>query len=288
MQKLGLFLSFLLVVFSSISQEYSTMTIKELESLKAEAVKNENYKEASKIKQIILLKEEISQAVAEEEYLKADSLQKVIKNIEENKPISEKTEDKSNNTQISTTKKNSNFDEEKYKQTVNLRGHTPPRPGKAVVYLVRVSAVAYAVAFQYFHNDEFIGQSKGVSYIRYEVDPGEHLFWASSENKSFITINAEAGKTYFIYVDVLMGAWKATVKLSGVYPNQEKRIKRAVEVINKHDPYRMPEEKKKKIIEKLNNRNFIQNILNKYNTTWKQTNNYHHLKKNDNIDEKYL
>ena len=100
--------------------------------------------------------------------------------------------------------------------TVNAQGFQPPADGKAVIYFTRVTKYGKPTSFEFFHQDKYIGAFKGDQYMRYELDEGEHLLWASTENKEFITVEVEAGKTYIVMVNVIMGAMKARVGLSPV------------------------------------------------------------------------
>ena len=67
--------------------------------------------------------------------------------------------------------------------TAFSQGFQPPAEGKAVIYFTRVTLYGKPVDFEFFHQDQYIGAFKGDEYMRYECDPGTHLFWASSENK---------------------------------------------------------------------------------------------------------
>ena len=111
-----------------------------------------------------------------------------------------------------------------------------PRPsdGKAVVYFVRTSNMGMAINFSYFDSLTLIGRFAGPAYIRYECEPGHHLFWARSENRDFVEAELEAGKIYFILADVAMGGIKAQVDLVPVNPrNDSKTMKRILKLIER-------------------------------------------------------
>lgn len=108
--------------------------------------------------------------------------------------------------------------------TAHAQEIPPPSEGKAVVYFVRTSSMGFAINFSYFHNDQFIGKFNGPKYMRYECDPGEHIFWARSENRDYISADLEAGKIYFIEAIPTMGGLKAQVILDPVLPTDAKRI----------------------------------------------------------------
>ncbi|MDX1315030.1 MAG: hypothetical protein R3356_05960, partial [Eudoraea sp.] len=84
---------------------------------------------------------------------------------------------------------------------------------KATVYFTRASGLGALINFTYFDGEKAIGKFNGPKYMKYECDPGKHLFWARSENKSFVEAELQAGKVYLIDVLPRMGGLKASVKL---------------------------------------------------------------------------
>lgn len=113
----------------------------------------------------------------------------------------------------------------------------PPAPAdKAVVYFVRVSSLGFAINFSYFDSTRLIAKGNGTNYVRYECQPGSHLFWARSENKDFIEAELEAGKIYFIEVQPQMGGLKAAVQLYPVTPDNEKKMKKILKLMEKKSP----------------------------------------------------
>ena len=170
--------------------------------------------------------------------------------------------------------------------SVFAQGFEPPANGKAAIYFVRVTKYGKPTSFEFFHHDKYIGAFKGDEYMRYEVDAGEHLFWASSENKEFITAEVEAGKTYIIIVDVIMGAWKARVGLTPLSISDAETFKNEKKLINKRPPVVTPENKIEKMNEKL--ADFIQEKLEMYETTWKDEQNFNHLSPDMAIPEDQL
>jgi hypothetical protein len=151
------------------------------------------------------------------------------------------------------------------------QGFQAPSPGKAVVYFCRVSSYGFAISFEYFHNDKYIGIAKGQNYIRYECDPGEQLLWLSSENKEFVPSNLQEGGTYIIIVDVIMGAMKARVGCTPITASDD-RFARAKELINKEPPVVTPQAKIDEMNKKL--AKFIVEKLDDYNNKWKNEKNF--------------
>ena len=114
---------------------------------------------------------------------------------------------------------------------------------KSVVYFVRSSSMGFAINFKYFDNDKIIGKFSGKGYIMYECEPGQHIFWAASENADFIIADIEPGKTYMVEVAPKMGGIKARVKLYPISPDDKKAIKNAWKVVEKKSPEEFSDEK---------------------------------------------
>jgi hypothetical protein len=165
------------------------------------------------------------------------------------------------------------------------QGFQPPAPGKAVVYFTRVTGMGFAVSFEYFHQDKYIGFFKGQNYLRYELDPGEQLLWASSENKEFITCDLKEGGSYIVLVDVIMGAMKARVGFNPIASSDE-RFQRAKELINSKPPVEIPQEKIDAMNKKL--ADFIPEQLAKYENEWKGTKNFKHISADMAIPEEAM
>jgi len=159
--------------------------------------------------------------------------------------------------------------------TISAQGFQPPADGKAVVYFVRTTSVGGAISFEHFHGDKYIGAFKGKNYMRYECNPGEQLFWASSENKEFITADLVAGETYIVHVNILMGGWKAQVGLTPISINDTDSFEKTKKVILKKKPVVTSQSKIDEKNVKLET--FINEKLDMYNSTWKNEKNYKHI-----------
>ncbi|MGE0089607.1 MAG: hypothetical protein AB7S50_09075 [Bacteroidales bacterium] len=158
---------------------------------------------------------------------------------------------------------------------VSAQGFQPPSEGKAVVYFTRVTLYGKPVEFEFFHQDKYIGAFKGDQYMRYECDPGTHLFWASSENKEFLTAELEADKIYVVMVDVIMGAMKARVGLTPVTIDKVEDLHKVKMLVNEKAPTVTPSEKIDKMNKKLEK--FITDKLNMYETKWKTEHTYNNI-----------
>lgn len=155
------------------------------------------------------------------------------------------------------------------------QGFKPPFGENAVVYFVRVSDYGFAVSFEFFHQDQYIGAFKGKNYLRYECEPGEQLFWASSENKEFLTADLKPGGTYIVIVDVVMGFWKAHVGMSPISVADAEVFQRAKELIITKAPVEITRAEIEKKSAKL--ADFIPEMLDRYEKEWKQEHNFRHI-----------
>ncbi len=116
----------------------------------------------------------------------------------------------------------------KYMKPAELAVIVPP--DKAVVYFMRPSGMGFAINFQIWDGDHFIGLSQAKSCFAYVCDPGNHLFMGFAENKVAIDAELEPAKEYFIGTNVRMGMWKARMQFTPVT--------RGSELWNKVDAYK--------------------------------------------------
>lgn len=122
----------------------------------------------------------------------------------------------------------------------------PAPDDKAVVYFMRPGAGGGLINFVFFDGDQVIGRLSGGKYFRYECDPGEHLFWAKSENRSFLEANVEAGKIYIVHAKALMGVGRAGVQINAVNPDVDK-MKKFQALLVKRSPWELTPEKKEQL-----------------------------------------
>ena len=88
-----------------------------------------------------------------------------------------------------------------------------PKDGVAVVYVFRNSSLGMAVGMNVALDGEKIGRTGAKRYIRAEVQPGSHTLSCKSETVSEVTFDAEAGKVYYVWQQIKMGAFIARNKL---------------------------------------------------------------------------
>jgi hypothetical protein len=128
---------------------------------------------------------------------------------------------------------------------VPLAEVTPPAKGKAVVYFARTSESAglnmmdMVWNFNFFDKEKFIGKFSNTGYLRYECEPGEHVFWCRVENSYFITAELEADKIYFVLAEPKIALATTRVELRPIDPNNKKdanRLKNIIKLIEKKEP----------------------------------------------------
>ena len=98
---------------------------------------------------------------------------------------------------------------------------THPDPDKAIVYFMRPSGFGFAINFQIWDGERFIGLSQAKSYFGYQCVPGKHLFIGIAENKMGLNADLEAGKTYYALTQVRMGGWRARMAFIPVTKGSE-------------------------------------------------------------------
>lgn len=112
-----------------------------------------------------------------------------------------------------------------------------PQPGKAMVYFVRAGDLTgFLINFRHFADNKFIGKFAGSGYLKYECDPGKHIFWVSSSNVKFINAELEADKIYVIETIPIDGIGYAAVRIQipdrfaseKRYNRQRKRLMRVL------------------------------------------------------------
>ena len=90
----------------------------------------------------------------------------------------------------------------------------------ARIYVLRPSILGSAVKMKVFCNDKLIGKTGPKSYLSWEVKEGEYTIRSNSENKDYFTVNAKAGKTYYIKQTPKMGWVVARVSLENLEENE--------------------------------------------------------------------
>ena len=101
---------------------------------------------------------------------------------------------------------------------------------KALVVFYRVKSMkGGAIGFNVKQGEAAIGAlANGSMFYRY-VEPGQHTFWSQVISQDAVTINAEAGKTYYIEGVTMIGLVVARPQLRLV---EESQARAAIANIN--------------------------------------------------------
>lgn len=89
-----------------------------------------------------------------------------------------------------------------------------PDENSGVVYFVRDSAFGGGgISYFIFEDTTKIGLLKSGTYFIHRATPGKHTYLAETEARAVVTLNVEAGKTYYIEGSVGMGFWAGRPEL---------------------------------------------------------------------------
>ena len=79
------------------------------------------------------------------------------------------------------------------------------KPGKANIYVYRNENFGAAVKMPVALDGRLVGDTAAKTYLLLEVEPGSHTVVSKTENDSVVTLNAVAGRNYFLWQEVKMG-----------------------------------------------------------------------------------
>jgi hypothetical protein len=106
----------------------------------------------------------------------------------------------------------------KYKASTDKQQHPVPEapPDKALVFVIRPTLWGNKIQTKLAVDGQWKGVNRGNNYFFFTLDPGGHHFCSDSENRSLVTLNVEAGKTYYLQQKIRVGFWKARNKLAAL------------------------------------------------------------------------
>lgn len=99
----------------------------------------------------------------------------------------------------------------------NFQAEAPA--GKANIYIYRNENMGAALKMTVLLDGQLAGDTGAKTYIFKSVDPGAHTLVSKTENDAALTVDAEAGKTYFVWQEVKMGMFAARSQLHLVDDN---------------------------------------------------------------------
>ncbi len=98
-----------------------------------------------------------------------------------------------------------------------------PIPNKSIVYFVRISLFGMAIPLKLDCDSFEVGWIHSKTYLFTIVNPGEHIFKASSENEFTLKVNLEPEKIYYFEQEAKMGFAYARTNLKMLSTEEGKK-----------------------------------------------------------------
>lgn len=92
------------------------------------------------------------------------------------------------------------------------------------------------VEFEIWDHDKFIGTLSKKTRIEYQAEPGQHVFYALGENWTILKADLNAGKKYYVIVNVYPGLVKYRVVFQPVKPGSKEMEVSLPKWLNKLTP----------------------------------------------------
>jgi len=159
---------------------------------------------------------------------------------------------------------------------LNAQGFTKPSDGKAVIYIVHTTAGLGTKMI--FDENKLIGTLKTDQYLRYECEPGEHIFTgALGVGKGYLTTDFEAGKIYIarLRVPVKIRIGVVQPSFTAVDFSNEAEIKKMTDLVDNQLPTVMDPVQKEKWAKRWE-KNTAKGITN-FKTKLKKKNKHAHI-----------
>ena len=90
------------------------------------------------------------------------------------------------------------------------------KPGKANIYVYRNETFGAAIKMPVVLDGKLVADTASRTYMLLEVSPGSHIVTSKTENDATVTVDAAAGRNYFIWQEVKMGMFAARSALHQV------------------------------------------------------------------------
>jgi len=84
-----------------------------------------------------------------------------------------------------------------------------PPSGQANIYVYRNETFGAAIKMPLLLDNQSIGDTGAHTFAFRQVAPGKHTIVSKTENDPSLDIDAQAGKTYYVWQEVKMGAFAA-------------------------------------------------------------------------------
>jgi hypothetical protein len=106
-----------------------------------------------------------------------------------------------------------------------------PSEGKAIVYILRPSPLAFTIEFPVYLNgrgaEHLVGTTIAAQYLSFEVEPGDNLLYSEGESWESRLFSAKAGEILFFKQSPMQGMTRTRVSLSPMsHEEGEKTLKK--------------------------------------------------------------
>lgn len=91
-----------------------------------------------------------------------------------------------------------------------------PEKELANIYLYRNEVFGGAIRMNVTVDSKLAGATGPMTFFNWKLEPGKHVFKSLTENTAVLTLDVDAGKSYFIWQEVKMGMWAAGSQLHEV------------------------------------------------------------------------
>jgi|GEM_PF-2132229 len=154
------------------------------------------------------------------------------------------SQQKTDSTQLvdSTSKKLSK--KEMRKEKDDFAKNLTPIPDKSIVYIVRTSLFGMAIPLKLDCDSFEVGWIHSKTYLFTILNPGDHVFKASSENEFTLKVNFEPGKIYYFEQEAKMGVTYAGTKIKMLDEEEGKKYLLKCS-LSKHNRYPLYPKSKK-------------------------------------------
>jgi uncharacterized protein DUF2846 len=83
-----------------------------------------------------------------------------------------------------------------------------PVEGKAIIYVFRNEEYSAPWHIGLSLDGKSMGSTQANTYVRWSVEPGQHIIVSHRENDAPLVLRTEPGKVYYVWQDVSMGFFR--------------------------------------------------------------------------------
>ncbi|HVI53470.1 MAG TPA: DUF2846 domain-containing protein [Luteibacter sp.] len=117
-----------------------------------------------------------------------------------------------------------------------------PITDKAVVYIYRDEILGSAIKLHVSVDGIVVGDTGPKSFLQLALPPGPHTITSRGEKIASLSLDTQAGQTYYVWQEVKMGMWSANSMLHAVDTTKGQDGVRECELLQTEAPaFRMPD-----------------------------------------------